>query len=392
MGLIETMLGSVARFQKRFTKQILIFVIIFTIILGVGIKDIMIQTDLTKEMPQDLPIFKLNDKITDTFGGQDTVVLLIELDESLDVQTSVNDIRHPYVIMSIMALEDVLNKESAVDSVTSITSFFNGKPFLTLDHTKAILDSQPSSSAFFSRDYKSTLMYIQADIGSSEEKIIDLAELVQKNIDSVPSIPGTKISLTGNPPIRVLIFSLLKKDASFTLLVAAFIILILLFVMEKSLSRGLLIFAPLTIGLIWTMGAMGWFNIPLSIATVGLGAMILGLGVEYGVFMLTRYKEERDKGKDQLDSLLISVPGVGSAILGSGMTTIVGFLALTFSILSMMQNLGKGLALGIGSCLIASVFVAPVIILLQEDFEYWYAKKRHLVYTNKTELHKKNGK
>ena len=51
---------------------------------------------------------------------------------------------------------------------------------------------------------------------------------------------------------------------------------------------------PLLLGLIWTLGTMGWLGIQISIPTAGIGAMILGLGVEYGVFMLTRYEEEKE--------------------------------------------------------------------------------------------------
>lgn len=377
MGFLENILEKLAKFQKRFTLPIFIAVIILTIFLGIGIKNVKLQTDLTKEMPQDMPIFILNDKITDIFGGQDTVILLIQLDDSLNTKTTIKDIRDPYVIQSIIVLGDILKKESAVDSVSSVAGYFRGKPFYTIEHVKAILNSKPASKSFFSRDYKSTLMYIKADVGSSEEKIIKLSKMIQNDLNSAPKPPGIKVSITGNPPIRAVIFSLLTHDATFTLTIAALVILILLFIMERSFTKGLLVFVPLALGLTWTMGTMGWLGIKLSIATVGLGAMILGLGVEYGVFMLTRYKEEREKGKSQLDSLMVAVPGIGAAIFGSGLTTIVGFLALTLSILPMMQHLGVSLALGIAFCLIAAVFVAPAIILLEEDFEYWYTCHKH---------------
>jgi predicted RND superfamily exporter protein len=235
-------------------------------------------------------------------------------------------------------------------------------------------------------------MYIRADVGSSEAKIKSLAKLVEDNLDTVPGIPGVKVSLTGNPPMRAIIGTLLSHDAFYTLSLAAIIILLLLFVMERSITKGLLVFAPLLIGLIWTLGALGWLGIPLSIATAGLGAMILGLGVEYGVFMLTRYKEERDKGTNQEKSLLAAVPSVGGAIFGSGMTTVVGFLALTLSTLPMMQKLGLSLALGIGCTLISAVFVAPVIILLEEDFEYWYTHRKHKQIVERKEKHLRNGR
>ena len=392
MEFLELVLEKVARFQKKFALPILIGIIIITLIVGIGIKDISLQTDLTKEMPQDLPVFQMNDKISDTFGGQDTVILLFQLDDQLDKRTGIDDIRHPYVIQTLLLIENMLGEESSVDDIISPATYFQGQHFLTLDHIKAILNSNPGSKMFFSKDYKSTIMYIQADVGSSENKISDLAKLIKENLNAAPSIPGVKISLTGNPPMRATLSQLLARDAKFTLMVAAFIILLLLFVVEKSITKGLLIFSPLAIGLIWTLGSMGWLNIPLSIGTVGLGAMILGLGVEYGVFMLTRYKEEREKGKNQLNSLLIAVPLVGGAIFGSGTTTIVGFLALTLSTLPMMQKLGMTLALGIGFTLISAIFVAPVIFILEENFEYWFTNYKHKKNLIKKENHLRNSR
>jgi hypothetical protein len=86
--------------------------------------------------------------------------------------------------------------------------------------------------------------------------------------------------------------------------------------------------------------------------------------------MHTRYVEERKKGNSQKESLEITVPSIGFAIIGSGMTTIVGFLALSFSIMPMLQDLGQSLALGIFYSLFIAVFIAPAIIVMFEDLEY----------------------
>jgi predicted RND superfamily exporter protein len=99
--------------------------------------------------------------------------------------------------------------------------------------------------------------------------------------------------------------------------------------------------------------------------------MLLGLGVEYGVFVVSRYKEERDKNFSQLDSLKTTVHGIGTAVIGSGLTTIVGFGVLSFATMPMIQHLGQTLALGIAYCLLAALFVNPVLILLVEDYESW---------------------
>jgi len=387
MGFLENILKRVAIFQKKYAIPALIVILLITIFLAIGIGKIGLESNINKEMPQDLPIYQLNNKITDTFGGQDTLILIFTLDETGDYKNTPRDIRDPKIINFISSLQSNLKSESLVNSVGSIATYTSNINFQNLNQVKYFLNSVPQLKSFFSDDYKTTLMFVTADVGASDKKVQALSSLVNDKIKGLGLPSGVKVMQTGTPPMRITIFKLLAKDAVFTLSIAAIIILLLLFVMEKSVTKGLLVFTPLTFGLIWTIGTMGWLGIKLSIATVGLGAMILGLGVEYGVFMLTRYKEERKKGKNQLESLKVAVPGVGSSIVGSGGTTIVGFLALTLSIMPMMQHLGVSLALGIFYSLFAAVFVAPIIIILEEQYEFWHTKHKHKKISAKKSVH-----
>ncbi|MDD5615275.1 MAG: MMPL family transporter [Candidatus Methanoperedens sp.] len=391
MDPLQKSLVRLAEMQRKHAKLLAVLVIIFTIVLGIGLKDLTINSDFRKEMPKDLPIFALNDRISAKFGGEDTVVIAVQIDDSVDLKSAVRDIRDPRVIQSLIFLDGVLRDESSISSVTSPASFFRGKSGVTPEEITQTLRN-PQANAFFSRNYKMTLMYITADIGSGEEQIKNFDELIQKRIDYTPKPPGVKFGITGGPTIRTTIFDLLKSDAVFTLIVAAVIILLLLFVMEGSYTRGLLVFAPLSLGLIWTMGTLGWLGIPLSVATVGLSSMILGLGVEYGVFMLSRYTEERAKNNGQLDSLRTTVRGIGSAIIGSGLTVIVGFGVLAFATVPMIQHLGETLALGIAFCLLAALFVNPVFILLEEDYEYWNTHRKLEKLAAKKEMHTQRGR
>jgi predicted RND superfamily exporter protein len=391
MDPLQKSLVRLAEMQRKHAKLMAVLVIIFTIVLGIGLKDLTINSDFRKEMPKDLPIFALNDRISAKFGGEDTVVIAVQIDDSVDLDSAVRDIRDPRVIQSLIFLDGVLRDEPSITSVTSPATFFRGKSEVTPEEITQTLRN-PQANVFFSRNYKMTLMYVTADVGSGEEQIKKFDDLIQKRIDYTPKPPGVKFGITGGPTLRMTIFDLLKGDAVYTLIVAAVFILLLLFVMEGSYTRGLLVFAPLSLGLIWTMGTLGWLGIPLSIATVGLSSMILGLGVEYGVFMLSRYTEERAKNVGQLDSLITTVRGIGAAIIGSGLTVIVGFGVLAFATVPMIQHLGETLALGIAFCLLAALFVSPVFILLEEDYEYWNTHRKLEKLAAKKAMHTQRGR
>ncbi|CAG0983731.1 MAG: MMPL family transporter [Candidatus Methanoperedens sp.] len=389
---LQTNLTRLAQIQKKHTRVLAIAVILITIFLGIGLKDLSINSDFREEMPKELPIFKINDRITDKFGGQDSVVIAVELDNTVDSKNAVRDIRDPRVIQAMILLDEDLRGETSVTSVSSPASFFRGQKEVTPENITKTLRSNPVADGLFSKNYNMALMFVGADIGTGEEQIQDFDNLIQEHIKNTPKPTGVKFGITGAPIIRMTIFDLLKRDAVLTLMVSATIILLLLFIMQRSFTHGLLVFAPLSLGLIWTMGTLGWLGIPLSIATVGLSSMILGLGVEYGVFVLSRYKEERAKNINQLDSMKTTVYAIGTAVIGSGLTTIVGFGVLSFASVPMIQHLGQTLALGIAYCLLAALFVNPVFILLEEDYEYWNTHRKLEKLAIKKEVHAHRGR
>jgi predicted RND superfamily exporter protein len=109
-------------------------------------------------------------------------------------------------------------------------------------------------------------------------------------------------------------------------------------------------------------------GIPLTIATIALGAMILGLGVEYGSFITERIIEEKKKQGSIEEGLREAVPTTGLAILGSSTTTVVGFSALLVASISFIRDLGLTLSLGITLTLVSALVITPAMIL---EYERW---------------------
>ncbi|MCK5698629.1 MAG: hypothetical protein KAH93_02195, partial [Candidatus Aenigmarchaeota archaeon] len=125
LALVEKMLEKLAETQSRHYKIMFIITLIVTIILASGLTKLEIQTDINKEMPQDLPVFKLGNKISDIFGGQDIILVLVRLDPDSNIQSAPKDIRDPKVIQSLIELEELLADESSIDRIQSIGTIFN---------------------------------------------------------------------------------------------------------------------------------------------------------------------------------------------------------------------------------------------------------------------------
>jgi uncharacterized protein len=379
MEFLDTILGKFSRIQKRFRFIVLVLVLILISISFIGITKIEFQGDFSKEMPQDLDIFKLNNQIKDKFGGQDTIFILLRLRSDLESKPLYDDIRDPQIMRYVSDLEKSLLEESSFERVISVAPIIDlieqSNPPLTKEKLIYFLEQSQASGSFFNKRNDLMIMMVTADVGSGQERIKDLTTLIENKIEAMSSPSGVEVLVTGSPSIISTVLDLLKRDAIYTLVVASIIIFGLLLLTLQSLRKSILVFMPLIISLIFTLGTMGLIGLNISVATAGLGAMILGLGVEYGVFVLSRYNEEREKGLNQDDALEKTVSGIGSAVIGSGTTTIVGFLALTLSVMPLLQNLGLSLALGIFFSIIASVLIFPSLLILEEDFNYWYVEK-----------------
>ncbi len=369
MSLLESILRSYATLVHRHSRKILAFFFLITFVVALGIGNIELESDINEQMPQHLPIFKLNDRIENKFSGQDTIFLLFMLDDDLNVRETPKDILDPVIMEYLLRIEPILERESKIDSVVSIRPVIEAAkqqdPDLSISTVSEILRHSPQSEGLVSDDRKKMIVMLRTNVGNSEKETEEINELIHEKIDALSTPPGTNIMVTGQAPVMSTILDLLRYDSVYTLIVAFILIFPLIIVVQKSLRRALMISVSLFLALLLTGGTLGWLNIKISFATAGLGAMVLGLGVEYGVFMLTRYREER--GKDvQIKALKEAIPRVGSAIIGSGSTTMIGFLALTLSIIPMMQNLGLTLAIGIFYCIISSVIVLPAIIINDE--------------------------
>ncbi len=365
---IERALTKLASFQCRHYKKIIVAALILTVFLGYGVTDLHFQGNIEKEMPQDLPVFALQDKIASKFRGEEFIIIAVCLDKETGAKDIPRDIRDPKIIASVVELHERLEAGSSIEKVQSVAPLFQQDVPDDLEGVKKRLSSAPGAESFFNDDFSIMLVYASTAGGLSEEKVKEAMDILQNDIDAITKPAGVAYRVTGAAPIIFEIVRLMREDMVFTTLVAAVIIFGLLALLERSLTKGFLVFLPLIFAIIWTFGTMGFLGIAISISTVMIGAVIIGLGVEYGIFMLSRYYEERERHASP-EALKIAVSNIGASTFGSAATTTVAFFALTLSEMPVIQHLGQALALGIIFCWVAAAVVNPCFIVFEERIE-----------------------
>ena len=362
---VEKALERLASFQYRHYQQIIVVALLITAFLGYGMTLLQFQGDLTKEMPQDLPVFELSKRLESTFRGEEFLVIAVTLDEETGTKDIPRDLRDPRVIESVVELHERLAAEPSIEGVRSIATVFQGGVPDEIEEVKQVIAATPGAEQFFNRDYSIMLVYADTAVGTDEEKVTAITKIMQQDIDSITRPAGVTYKITGVAPIIVKIVELLKGDIVVTTVTAALVILGLLIVLERSISRSIIVFLPLILTVVWTFGTMGFLGIAMSVTTGVIGAILLGLGVEYGIFMVSRYYEERQR-HEPAEAIKIAVSNIGASTFGSGATTAAAFLALMLSIMPMIQHLGQTLALGITFCWLAATIINPCFILLEE--------------------------
>jgi len=142
----------------------------------------------------------------------------------------------------------------------------------------------------------------------------------------------------------------------------AAMVLILIFIFRvrwRMLSLGMVGLSAL-----WTFGLMGYLSLPLTMATMVVLPILIGLGIDFSIQFHNRYQEELTRSRTVAGAIVASVssifPVVGIALLA----TIIGFITLYISEVPMIQDFGMVLAIGIVISYIVALFLLHSIVYL----------------------------
>lgn len=148
------------------------------------------------------------------------------------------------------------------------------------------------------------------------------------------------------------------KKAGLYSLVGLFLLVFLTF---KEVQSSLLALIPLALGSLWTLGFMGAAEVKFNLANLIVLPLIGAPGIEGGIMVLSRYREERATRK-----FPIPLPkSTGRAMAFSALSTMVGFGSLMISRHRGIHSIGLLLMVGVGCILLASVTVLPAILRIR---------------------------
>jgi predicted RND superfamily exporter protein len=130
----------------------------------------------------------------------------------------------------------------------------------------------------------------------------------------------------------------------------------------RSLRWGIYCVLPSTLAVLINFAVMGWFNIPLGVATSMFAGMTLGIGVDFAIHVVEGYGLARAAGATQTEALTRSMAVTGPPVLVNTIAITFGFGVLMLSQVPANARLGLLTVLGLVDCLIASLLLLPVLL------------------------------
>jgi len=210
---------------------------------------------------------------------------------------------------------------------------------------------------------------LKGNLPSDEQK-----EAVKEaeNTVAIADFEGVTTTVTGLPVVFTQLEDMLSSSLGNMFLVAIvlmLLILTLIFSVRGFFAWRWLPLGVVIIGIIYTFGAMGVLSVPITMVSMAVFPVLIGLGVDYAIQFHNRYDEEARRGETIADAIVNSVTHIGPAIGIAIIAAILGFAALFFSPVPMIRDFGQMLIIGVAVCYLVAMFLLLSILYLHHRHE-----------------------
>lgn len=283
--------------------------------------------------------YKVYEYLRDDLKIKDPSVVVV-----LDAGT--RNVNRPDVAQEAAALEATMGRE---EGVTKTLSYWSSDG-------EATLKSKDSRAAYI-------LIYGDADAFSPESQ--DLGAIFQKKYDGKNgsfTLYSGGVAVVGNA-----ISEKIAQDLKISEAVSIPLTFILLAFVFGALAASA---TPLIVGVAAILGAffiLYLISLFTSVSVYALNlttGMGLGLGIDYALLMVNRFREEINHGKSVADSVVTTMATAGKTVFYSGLTVLVTMVSLTFFPLPFLKSFGYAGVSVVAVAVIGALFGLPPILAL----------------------------
>ena len=325
---------KIGKFIAKHKYLILVISLILLVPSAIGYVKTRINYDILSYLPKTLETVDGQDVMVDEFGMGAFSMVVVEGMDNKD----------------ILKLEE---KMEAVDHVEEVLWYGDAMD------TSVPTDMLPSTlkDALFNGD--ATLMIALFDDTTSSDDTMNAVE-------DLRSVVGKQCYISGMAGVVTDIKNLSIAEMPVYVAIAAVLSFLVLCLTMDSFFVPVLFLFSIGVGIVYNLGSNIFLG-EISYITQALTAVLqLGVTMDYSIFLLSRYEENKKKASDRETAMADAIAATFTSVAGSSVTTVAGFAALMFMTFALGRDLGivmiKGVIIGVICC----VTLLPALILIFE--------------------------
>jgi len=226
-------------------------------------------------------------------------------------------------------------------------------------------------------DFDITIVRMFVDARSETSKARQVSDDMDRNIDAIDLPSGVKVTKAGYVISTISTIEAIQKSQIESTIISIIISVFILMFIYRSFTVGVLAALPVAICASWVLGMMAFTeymyanvstafpDISLNVLTVMVTALTIGLGIDYSIHIIQRFKEEREEqGAEVREAMLTSISHSGTAIFISMITTVLGFVVLLFSPMPITQHFGLITSVTMIFAFFLCIFFLPILLMV----------------------------
>ena len=348
--------------------KILIGFALLALISSMGIFNIVVDTNPASYYKKNHPVVIATDMIDKYLGGSQNISIVYE-----------GDIKDPVLLHKIDDMEKTLGSMEEIGMTVSVARVVRQMSRALNDSDDIRFDRIPDDRNAIAQYFE---LYSMSGDPADFEKMVDFPykhALVTARVNKTSTSVLTRVvrriqQEVKNDPDVLLVggFGVVLSDLAhavvkgqiISLFLATGLVAVMLMLLFRSVFAGLISAIPLALSMLILFGLMGVFHIELNIATALLSSIMIGVGIDYTIHFLWRYREERRDGQEYTDAIRLTLRTTGRGIIFNAFSVIVGFSVLLLSAFLPVRFFGFLVVVSIFACLIGALVLIPALCIV----------------------------
>ncbi len=376
MGFYKKLLKQIANFEVKHPFFVVFFILALTMMVFSFAPNVRTVASLEKMLPYDLEEVKAFNLLRDNNLGQDGIAVIIEVENNQYAQDNSYLVNFNEETNNLQIREDIYTYLKNLDAEFSSTSGILDAVSV-VDYLDKGLDFKSEHiTGFFNDDYSQTMIFIKTDISTNDLNMNLLSDNIKEDLENIGKPDGVKTSLTGTPVVQQKLGKLINLDRQSTKWISTLLVFLVISIIFRSVVAAIIPVIIVTVSIDWLNGVMGYYDMPISTLAGGVAAMVIGIGIDYSLFLMNRFKFNRQKGKSIKEAMEISVVSAGSSLTATSATTMAAFIAFMFGSMPEMNRFGMLMVIGVFFSFLFSILLLPALLVIEEKIYYYLRTKK----------------